>query len=83
MSDIEWKDPPPRPGRRVDKVAAELRDKPLKWARIEQNETVRFFPWWLSLVNNKEFEIQYVHIDPTQPFGPRDIYARFIGEEKS
>ncbi len=77
---IEWKEPPLRKARRADLVASELKDRPKKWALIAKDETLRFFPWWLSLSNSKEFEIRYEYKNKDQPFGLRDVYVRFIGE---
>ena len=81
MAEIEWADPPPPAPRRADLVAAQLRGKPNEWARIDSGATT-LLPWWMPISNDPNFELKFVRTGPsTQLFGPRDVYARYIGKE--
>jgi hypothetical protein len=78
MTDIEWKNPPPKQIRKADQVASMLRTKPGEWALIARSQpAILFLPWWLALCNSDAFEVKSVPVDPDAPFGLRDIYARF------
>lgn len=77
---ILWRDPPPPKPRRDLLVAAQLRLQPGRWALIHQVEAgLGFMPWWGPLNESPDFEIQIVWKKPGTLFGPRDIYARFVG----
>lgn len=77
---VEWRDPPPKRPRRVDQVAAALRERPKEWARIDRLTGLQFVPWWSTLANDSDFEVKII-LTTSQAFGPRDIYARFTGKE--
>ncbi len=83
MSDIEWKDPPEDQLQKIDVVIAELRSRPGEWAKIAHAEGISFGSrWWYPLFDDYEYETRVALINPAQVFGPREIYAKFIGKNQ-
>lgn len=83
MSDgIIWQVPPASdPPTRAQKVAFKLRQKPGEWALISVNDPTMFMTWWGPIHNDDEYETRLVRKGQTL-FGPRDIYARYIGPQR-
>lgn len=84
MNDLVWKAPPPDQPSKAVVTAALLRAKPGEWAMIVTNGPFQLLPWWNPLAQRKDlYEFKVVLKDKTQLFGLRDVYMRYIGEEKN
>lgn len=77
--DLIWKAPPERKASRVARVATELRARPGEWALIHHEEGLGFMPWWGPLHESPDFETRFDRKTQGALFGPRDIYARYVG----
>lgn len=80
--DLEWVDGPPDVEDRATAVATQLRGRAGRWAKIDHQEGFRLISWWAPLARNELYQVKTI---PTTDayFGPRDIYARFIGKGPS
>lgn len=88
MVELEWKDPPPPRKAYATQIAELLKTKPGEWALIHKTEITEFLPWWGDLNTHPDFEVKIVYTGPLggHPIfrtGPREIYARYIGEKKA
>lgn len=77
---VEWRTPPAKPASRLQRVIAELQRRPGEWAQIAVSSSP-LLPWWGSLVDHPHFEVttRPTHKDASLLFGPRDVYARYLG----
>lgn len=77
MSEVEWVDEVPKQIGKADRVSKELREHPEQWARIAQGVSyfTTPFQWWVKLVGNEDYEVEYVKVDAYT----KDVYARFVG----
>lgn len=78
-TELEWKNPPAPKPRRVDEVAAQLRSRPGEWALIHSGP-FQLISWWSPLVNSTGYELKHVPINRDQYLGPRETYARYVGQ---
>lgn len=79
---VEWREPPAVPSTvsRLQRVTAELQRRPGEWALIATSSPV-LFTWWGSLHDHPDFEVttRRTHGNDKTLFGPRDVYARYVG----
>lgn len=76
---LEWREPPAKPVSRLQRVIAELQRRPGEWALIATSSGL--MPWWVDLRGREDFEVttRRTHANDTTLFGPRDVYARYVG----
>lgn len=78
VDEIVWEDPPPTQTSRTDRVMAQLRKHPGRWALIGEERTVFGGYWWGKFRQDPDFEVKVVFRDPAAPLGAHAIYCRLI-----
>lgn len=89
MSDLEWVGPdlPAKPPSRADRVAAELRERPGEWAKIDTHEGAQLLPWYGPLLRHDDYEVETRRTrapgrNESLLFGGGyTIWARYVGGE--
>lgn len=78
---LAWEDPPsPKlPRLKVDRVYAELKTRPMTWAKIYSGGW-QLLMWYTPLNDYPDIQLDIIYTsDNGGSMGPRDVYARYTG----
>ena len=79
---LSWEEPPADQKNKADRVYAELKAQPGRWAKIYDGPWAIVI-WYTQLRDYPDLEMKVHYTTDDMPrFGPREVYARYTGKEE-
>lgn len=74
---IRWENPPTHRSK-LERVKEKLQNFQFQWAVIDEPIGPSLTFWWVKLKMDEAYEVVEAY---ETPFGPRTIYARYVGSD--